>query len=134
MHGTYHCAITFQQTCKITFRKPFSHEFKYFIQFYGNRTFNLTSRVCAERRCGSVNISSLEIVFQILLASIQQDFDSESVSEPVQVPVVDVDTITQCKLKIIEAVFKDKPFSECPKPDDLDFGKFLCLGLFCFQH
>uniref|UniRef100_H2Z4H7 Uncharacterized protein n=1 Tax=Ciona savignyi TaxID=51511 RepID=H2Z4H7_CIOSA len=43
------------------------------------------------------------------------------VTNPVEVKVVNVDSITQAKTKVIEAVYKDRPYSECPKPEDLDF-------------
>ena len=51
--------------------------------------------------------------------------ENGNVTKPVEVSVVDVDSITQAKQKIIDEVYKDRPYSECPKPDDLEFGKEL---------
>lgn len=59
---------------------------------------------------------------QVLLASIQ-DEETEKMSDPVEVSVVNVDTITQVKAKVLEAVYKDKPYSEYPNPDDLDLSE-----------
>lgn len=46
-------------------------------------------------------------------------------SDPVEVSVVNVDTITQVKAKVLEAVYKDKPYSEYPNHDDLDLSEWL---------
>ena len=68
------------------------------------------------------------------MASIQED--NGKTTKPIEVSVVDVDTISQVKQKIIDEVYKDKAYSECPKPDDYDFGEKLqfnfinCLFLF----
>ena len=39
-----------------------------------------------------------------------------------EISVIDVDSITQVKQKIIDEFFKDKPFSESPDPEKFDLG------------
>ena len=39
------------------------------------------------------------------------------------VTVLDIDAISQVKNKILDAMFKNKPYSTRPSPDDVDLGK-----------
>jgi hypothetical protein len=43
------------------------------------------------------------------------------------VKVLDVDTISQVKEKILDAIYKNAPFSSRPPKDDLDLGEDLFL-------
>lgn len=58
---------------------------------------------------------------QTLRASVMTE---EKRSDVFEVKVVNCDTITQVKEKIIEVYYRDKPYSECPKPDKLQLGKW----------
>ena len=39
------------------------------------------------------------------------------------VKVLDCDTISQCKDKILDAIYKNQPFSNRPDKDDLELGQ-----------
>lgn len=59
---------------------------------------------------------------QTLKASVST---GEKRSEFFEVKVVNCDTITQVKEKVIEVYYRDRPYSECPKPDRMQLGKVL---------
>jgi len=46
------------------------------------------------------------------------------------VKVLDCDTVSQVKEKILDAIYKNAPFSSRPIKDDVDLGKKLCLDRF----
>lgn len=46
------------------------------------------------------------------------------------VKVLDCDTVSQVKEKILDAIYKNAPFSSRPVKDDVDLGKKLCLDRF----
>nr|CAB3264960.1 plexin-B1 [Phallusia mammillata] len=79
--------------------------------------------VIANKAMNSLNEMTLlgsEISHEtVILRACIDDGTSDRDKSTVEVKVVNVDTITQAKTKIIEAVYKDRPYSECPKPDDL---------------
>jgi len=64
----------------------------------------------------------LFIRFQHLRARVVDQGEGDDCTPLTDVKVVDVDTVTQAKTKIIEAVYKDKPYSDFPRADDLEFG------------
>ncbi|XP_076807001.1 plexin-B2-like isoform X1 [Clavelina lepadiformis] len=81
--------------------------------------------VIANKAFNSLNEMTLlgsEISYEpmMLLAAVEEK-ETSSQTELVDVQVVNMDSITQAKTKIVEAVYKDRPYSECPKPDDLEF-------------
>lgn len=39
-----------------------------------------------------------------------------------QVKVLDCDTISQTKAKILDSIYKNTPYSDRPKPNELDLG------------
>lgn len=73
-------------------------------------------------------ITNIFVILQTLKA-IQNDNDNDMLT----VSVLDVDTISQVKKKILDAMFRNKPYSYRPAPDDVDLGKtssyFLCIFL-----
>lgn len=44
-------------------------------------------------------------------------------NQPQQVKVLDCDTISQVKEKILDAIYKNAPFSDRPGRDDVDLGQ-----------
>ena len=62
-------------------------------------------------------------------ASVQGSETGETTVSSKFIKVVDLDTITQAKEKIIDGLFSDLPFSEQPKPNDLEFGKIYFYDL-----
>ena len=51
-----------------------------------------------------------------------RDLDQFNQSHPVK--VLDCDTITQVKEKILDAMYKNAPFSSRPTKDSIDLGKY----------
>lgn len=45
-------------------------------------------------------------------------------TENVQVKVLDCDTISQVKEKALDTIYRNVPYSQRPRKDDLDVGKF----------
>ncbi|XP_078491167.1 plexin-A2 [Ciona intestinalis] len=81
--------------------------------------------VIAKKAFNSLNEMTLlgtELQYETMVLHATIVEEGGKVTTPVDVKVVNVDSIKQAKTKIIEAVYKDKPYSECPKPDDLDFA------------
>ncbi|RUS74742.1 hypothetical protein EGW08_017493, partial [Elysia chlorotica] len=57
------------------------------------------------------------------------DIDVDRCSQPAYpVKVLDCDTISQVKEKILDAIYKSAPFSSRPPKEELDLGRFLQLG------
>lgn len=52
-------------------------------------------------------------------------------SPEVQVKVLNCDTISQVKEKILDAIYKNVPYSHRPKASDMDLGK-TCITCFYF--
>ena len=52
-----------------------------------------------------------------------RDLDQFSQSHPVK--VLDCDTITQVKEKILDAMYKNAPFSSRPAKETVDLGKII---------
>lgn len=46
----------------------------------------------------------------------------------VPVKVLNCDTVTQVKDKLLDAVYKGIPFSQRPQADDMDLGKLPCTA------
>jgi len=61
-------------------------------------------------------------MFIILQTIYVQDMDQFGQS-PHPVKVLDCDTISQVKEKILDAIYKNAPFSSRPVKDDVDLGK-----------
>uniref|UniRef100_F7ABT2 Sema domain-containing protein n=1 Tax=Ciona intestinalis TaxID=7719 RepID=F7ABT2_CIOIN len=81
--------------------------------------------VIAKKAFNSLNEMTLlgtELQYETVVLHATIVEEGGKVTTSVDVKVVNVDSIKQAKTKIIEAVYKDKPYSECPKPDDLDFA------------
>lgn len=51
-------------------------------------------------------------------------------SPEVQVKALNCDTISQVKEKILDAIYKNVPYSHRPRASDMDLGK-ICIALFC---
>lgn len=49
-------------------------------------------------------------------------------TENVPVKVLDCDTISQVKEKALDTIYRATPYSQRPRKDDLDLGKFRCCG------
>lgn len=49
----------------------------------------------------------------------------------VPVKVLNCDTVTQVKDKLLDAVYKGIPFSQRPQADDMDLGTSSHRGRFC---
>jgi plexin A len=62
-----------------------------------------------------MNLKKNNALFQVTLHIVQEDLD-----EKIQCKVLDCDTITQVKLKILDALFKNTPFSMRPSVYDVD--------------
>ena len=57
------------------------------------------------------------------LRAVLNDNDKDLLS----VLVLDVDAISQVKNKILDAMFKNKPYSSRPAADDVDLGKSVII-------
>jgi len=51
-------------------------------------------------------------------------------TENVPVKVLDCDTISQVKEKALDTIYRATPYSQRPRKDDLDLGKFTCCDVF----
>lgn len=51
----------------------------------------------------------------------------------VEVKVLDCDTISQTKAKILDAIYKTSPYSQRPKKNELDLGNFTFLFVIFFK-
>ena len=56
-------------------------------------------------------------------ASIQGSETGETTISSKPIKLLNVDTISQAKIKIIERLFSEKPYSEQPKPSELEMGE-----------
>ena len=55
-------------------------------------------------------------------------------TENVPVKVLDCDTISQVKEKALDTIYRATPYSQRPRKDDLDLGKFRCDVLWLLCH
>lgn len=58
---------------------------------------------------------------------------AEEYEEKVQVKVLDCDTISQVKSKILDALYRNTPYSLRPSVHEVDLGKYY-LKFFIFFH
>ncbi len=54
--------------------------------------------------------------------------------EPIPCKVLDCDTITQAKEKVLDAMYKNIPFSRRPSVYDVDLGKFASADTYISHH
>jgi len=76
--------------------------------------------------CGMKNIA----LFLQTLHVVQDDLD-----EKIQCKVLDCDTISQVKFKILDALYKNTPFSMRPSIHEVDLGMYHVLGVkYCAMY
>lgn len=59
--------------------------------------------------------------------------DNEN-SPEIAVKVLNCDTITQVKEKILDAIYKNMPYSQRPRAVDMDLGKYLSENITSHVH
>lgn len=60
--------------------------------------------------------------------------DNEN-SPEIAVKVLNCDTITQVKEKILDAIYKNMPYSQRPRAVDMDLGEYLSRSInVCGEH
>lgn len=71
------------------------------------------------------------MVFNVLYLLLFQTMHvlQDDVDEKIQCKVLDCDTISQVKSKILDALYKNTPFSMRPSIHELDLGKEKCIYL-----